>query len=135
MPGRLESINVSRGGVPKTPVFEALITERGLDGDSQRDTRFHGGPDRAVVLYSLDVIEALQREGHPISPGTTGENLTISGVTWTDVRPGAEVHVGPVRLRITDYAEPCRIIRESFLASDFNRILQDRYRGFSRVCA
>ena len=36
--GRIESINVSRGGVPKTSVFEALITFRGLDGDCQRDS-------------------------------------------------------------------------------------------------
>ena len=65
--GRIESINVSRGGVPKTPVFEALVTADGIDGDRQRDLRFHGGPERAVVLFSLDVIRALQREGHPIN--------------------------------------------------------------------
>ena len=78
--GRIDSINTSRGGVPKEPVFEAMITQAGLDGDRQRDLRFHGGPDRAVVLFSLDVIRDLQREGHAIAPGTTGENLTISGL-------------------------------------------------------
>jgi MOSC domain-containing protein YiiM len=45
--GRVESINASRGGVPKQSMSEALITEAGLDGDRQRDLRFHGGPDRA----------------------------------------------------------------------------------------
>jgi hypothetical protein len=43
MGGRLESINASRGGVPKRSMFEGLITEAGLDGDRQRDPRFHGG--------------------------------------------------------------------------------------------
>src|SRR4030095_6430371 len=73
--GRIESINASRAGVPKTNAFETLITEHGIDGDQQRDSRYDRGPDRAVVLFSLDVIRALQREGHPIGVGTTRENL------------------------------------------------------------
>jgi pyrroloquinoline quinone biosynthesis protein B len=42
--GRIESINRSDGGVPKSPVAEARIDERCVDGDRQRDLRFHGGP-------------------------------------------------------------------------------------------
>ena len=44
MPGRVEAINLSRGGVPKQPVFEAVITEQGLAGDHQNDSYHHGGP-------------------------------------------------------------------------------------------
>ena len=80
--GRVESINTSRGGVPKTAVLEALVTSEGIAGDVQRDLRYHGGPDRAVWMYSLDLVAALQREGHPIAAGTAGENLTVSGVDW-----------------------------------------------------
>src|SRR5437868_5108903 len=105
--GRVESINTSRGGVPKQPVFEAFVTEAGLDGDRQRDLRFHGGADRAVVIFSLDVITALQAEGHPIAAGTAGENLTLGGVDWAKLVPGAELTIGEVRLRVTKYASPC----------------------------
>src|SRR6185503_150995 len=103
MTGHLESINASRGGVPKTAMFEGLVTEQGLDGDRQRDPRFHGGPDRAIVLFSLDVIRLLQQEGHPIAPGTTGENLTVSGIDWRDVVPGRRLRIGEVQLEITKY--------------------------------
>jgi MOSC domain-containing protein YiiM len=133
--GRVESINTSRGGVPKVSAFEALVTEYGLDGDRQRDRRFHGGPDRAIVLYSLDVIRALQDEGHPIGVGSTGENLTVYGLDWTSVSPGAELRIGDVRLEITRYASPCDNIAPSFLDSDFTRISQKRHPGWSRVCA
>jgi MOSC domain-containing protein YiiM len=133
--GRVESINTSRGGVPKTSVFEALITEHGVDDDRQRDPRFHGGPDRAVVLFSLEVIRALQQEGHPIAPGSTGENLTIAGVDWTTVVPGAELAIGGVRLLITKYASPCEKIASSFLNEDITRLSQKRHPGWSRVCA
>jgi MOSC domain-containing protein YiiM len=133
--GRVESINTSRGGVPKTSVFEALVTERGLDGDRQRDLRYHGGPDRAVVLYSLDVIRALQREGHPVAPGATGENLTVSGIDWTTVVPGARLRIGEVLLQVTKYTSPCEKVAGVFLAADFTRISQKVHAGWSRVSA
>jgi MOSC domain-containing protein YiiM len=133
--GRVESINVSRGGVPKIPVFEALVTTGGIDGDHQRDPRFHGGPDRAVVLFSLEVIRALQREGHPINIGTTGENLTLSGIEWTAISPGVELEIGGARLVVTKYASPCEKIRRSFLDDDFTRISQKLHAGWSRLCA
>ena len=135
MRGRLESINVSGGGVPKTSVFEALITESGLSHDRQTDLRYHGGPDRAVVLYSLEVIDALQLEGHPIHIGRTGENLTISGLEWLAIVPGVELQIGAVRLHVTKYAAPCSNIRGSFLDGNFARISHKVHPGWSRICA
>jgi len=133
--GRLESINSSRGGVPKMSAFEALVTEDGLDGDRQRDRLSHGGVNRAVVLYSLDVIRALQAEGHSIATGSTGENLTVSGIDWTAVVPGVELRVGDVRLRITNYASPCHKVAPYFVNQEFTRISQKVHPGWSRVCA
>src|SRR4051812_28617558 len=133
--GRLESINASRGGVPKHSMFEALITEAGIDGDRQRDLRFHGGPDRAIVLFSLDVIRALQREGHSIAAGTTGENLTVSGLEWSSLTPGTELIIGEVRLAITKYPSPCEKIADSFFENDYPRISQKLHPGWSRLSA
>jgi MOSC domain-containing protein YiiM len=133
--GRLESINTSRGGVPKISAFEALITEDGLDGDRQRDPVFHGGADRAVVLYSLEVIRALQGEGHPIATGSTGENLTVSGVDWPAIVPGVALRIGDVALLVTKYASPCSKIAGYFVSHEFTRISQKLHPGWSRVCA
>lgn len=135
MAGRLESINASRGGVPKRGMFEALITESGIDGDRQRDLRFHGGPDRAIVLFSLDVIRALQDEGHPIAAGTTGENLTVSGLEWRSIVPGTELQIGEVRLRTTAYTSPCEKVAFSFLEHNYTRISHTLHSGWSRLNA
>ena len=132
--GRLVSINTSTGGVPKRPRSEAFIAASGVDGDRHRFAS-HGGPDRAAVLYSLEIIRALQREGHPIDIGTTGENLTISGLDWAAVAPGTELQIGPVRLLVTKYTTPCDQIRGSFLEDDSSRISQKLHPGWSRVCA
>lgn len=135
MSGRLESINASRGGVPKRSMFEALLTDAGIDGDRQRDLRFHGGPDRAIVLFSLEVIRTLQREGHPIAAGTTGENLTVSGLDWNAIVPGTELQIGEVHVRITKYTTPCEQIAFSFFDNDYTRILQTLHPGCSRLSA
>jgi MOSC domain-containing protein YiiM len=133
--GTVVSINVSPGGVPKRPVPSARIGPVGLDGDGQRDREHHGGPDRAVCLYALERIEALQGEGHAIAPGTTGENLTVRGIDWDAVVPGASLAVGGVTLEITSFASPCKSIRASFADDNSNRISQKLHPGWSRVYA
>jgi MOSC domain-containing protein YiiM len=135
MTGRIVSINRSDGGVPKLSVDEAIVTADGLIGDRQRDTRHHGGPDRALCLYSLDLIEQLRVEGHPIAPGTTGENVTIRGVHWREVVPGSRLSLGDVDVEITGYATPCKNIRGSFLDEDIARISHKLHPGWSRVYA
>lgn len=136
MIGRLHSINVSRGGVPKLPVQFAEVTALGLVGDAQRDLRLHGGPERAVCLWSLEVILALQREGHPVRIGSTGENLTLSGLPWPQLAPGAKLTVGPqVVLEITSHATPCRTIWHSFRLRRYGRISHKKHPGESRLYA
>lgn len=129
-------VNVSPGGVPKLPVPSAFVTTLGLEGDAQRDTKHHGGPDRAVCLFSADRIAALQAEGHPITPGATGENLTLAGLDWALVTPGARLRVGlEVELEVTRYTTPCANIRAAFADGDIARIHHDRHPGDSRVYA
>jgi MOSC domain-containing protein YiiM len=134
-PGRIVSINVSGGGVPKRPVSEATVSPDGVAGDRQADRRFHGGPDRAVSLLAAEVIEALAAEGHPIAPGTTGENLTVAGLVWPEIVPGVELLVGATRLVVTRFAAPCSNIGASFAAGRFVRLSQQLHPGWSRVYA
>jgi MOSC domain-containing protein YiiM len=131
--GRIFQLNRSGGGVPKLPVREVTIGPLGLDGDVQKHTKFHGGPDRAVCVFSLEVIQALQAEGHPIYPGSTGENVTVSGLDWTAVVPGSRLSLGDtVVLEVTRYTEPCKQIASSFTET-FRRIDQRNHAGWSRV--
>ena len=135
-PGRVVRVNVSRGGVPKRPVAEARVGLGGLEGDWQRDRRYHGGPDRAVCIYSLEVIEALRAEGHPVEPGSTGENLTVEGLPWAEVVPGRRLELeGGLVLEVASFAAPCGTIRASFAGGTIGRIDQEDHPGASRVYA
>ncbi|HEY3289124.1 MAG TPA: MOSC domain-containing protein [Anaerolineae bacterium] len=132
--GRIFQINASNGGVPKNPLRTAQIAELGIIGDSHRDEVNHGGPERAVCLYSLERILALQAEGNPIYPGSAGENVTISGLDWDQIVPGTRLRLGNVvLLEVTHYTTPCENIIASFNDGYFNRIHQNKYAGWSRV--
>jgi MOSC domain-containing protein YiiM len=133
--GQVFSINCSPGGVPKLPVPDALFSTFGVFGDAQNDRKHHGGPDRAVCLFSLEKIRVLQEEGHPIGTGTTGENLTVCCLDWDLVVPGSRIEVGDAILEVTEYTTPCRTIRESFTDHKFIRMSQKHHPGWSRVYA
>ena len=78
--GIINSINIREdGGGPKFPVNSAYLGKNNVDGDKQNDLQYHGGPTRAVCLFSLERIVALQKEGHSIQPGTTGGNYENRG--------------------------------------------------------
>jgi MOSC domain-containing protein YiiM len=128
------SINVSSGGVPKRRVSDAKVSLLGLINDDHDDKKSHGGPERAVCVYSLERIRALQAEGHPIDIGTAGENVTVEGIDWELVVPGARFRLGDgVLLEVASFTTPCKTIRDSFIEGRFVRISQKLHPGWSRV--
>ena len=125
--GRVTSVNLSGGGVPKRPVDRAVVTPSGLEGDGQRVRRHHGRPSQALSMWSTEVIQALAAEGHPVVPGGAGENLTLSGLDWSTLRPGVRLVLGcrPGRAGGGDHRRgptPCTTIAANFAGRDFRRI-------------
>lgn len=136
MTSHIFQLNISDGGVPKTAVRTATLTEHGLIGDKQRNLKYHGGPIRALCLYALENILALQAEGHPIYPGSIGENVTIAGLNWVTVIPGTRLQLGEtVRIEITNYTVPCRNIQGSFIDHKIGRVSAKTNSGWSRTYA
>jgi MOSC domain-containing protein YiiM len=134
--GHIFQISISGGGVPKQALAKVEVDASGVAGDKHRDLVHHGGPDRAVCLFSLERIVALQTEGHPIFPGSAGENITVTGVDWSTIAPGTRMRLGNnVVIEITDYTTPCNNIAPSFVGRNSNRISQKLHAGWSRVYA
>ena len=120
---RVVRVNTSPGGVPKRPVESARVGRLGLEGDAHTDRTVHGGPFRAVCLYSMEAIGRVRAEGHPIFPGSVGENLTLEGLELSTLATGDRLAVGDALvLEITSPANPCDTIRESFLDERISRI-------------
>ena len=136
MNGLVHSINISSGGVPKRTVDSANIGKEGVEGDFNRFRDGRGGdPDRAVCIFSLERIEELKQEGHPIEVGSTGENLTIQGVSWDSLVEGARMEVGDVVLELSEPCAPCSKIGGSFIGRRFDRVEQEQEFVWSRWLA
>jgi len=134
--GRIVQISVSPGGVPKVPVPSARVTELGLEGDLHRDMEHHGGPERALCIFAIEQIRVLRAEGHDVSPGAIGENLTVEGLDWERVTPGSRLELGAgVLIEVTRYTSPCFKIKKSFADGDISRVSQKHHPGSSRVYA
>jgi MOSC domain-containing protein YiiM len=134
--GRIVQLSVSAGGVPKRAVAVARVTRLGLEDDAHRDEKHHGGPERAVCLFSMEAIRALAAEGHAISPGVIGENVTIEDIDWTRMVPEVFLLLGErVLLQVTRYTSPCSKIAPVFVGREFERVSQKRHPGWSRVYA
>jgi MOSC domain-containing protein YiiM len=134
--GTVMQVNASGGGVPKLPIAGAVsIAWDGVATDAQNDRANHGRPWQAVCLWAKEVIDSLADEGHPIAPGSCGENLTVIGLDWSQVSPGLRMQVGTALLETTPYAIPCSKNAQWFLGGDFQRMTHDLYPGVSRIYA
>jgi MOSC domain-containing protein YiiM/GNAT superfamily N-acetyltransferase len=134
--GRVLRVNVSDGGVPKRPVDAARITRAGVEGDRQRAVTVHGGPHRAVSVLGIEAIRRIAAEGHPIAPGTAGENLTTEGFDASSLPVGTRLRIGDeVILELSAPANPCRTIRHSFRDLRFGRLGMAAHPADSRMYA
>jgi MOSC domain-containing protein YiiM/GNAT superfamily N-acetyltransferase len=138
--GRVLQVNVSPGGVPKLPVERAWVGRLGLDGDAHHHATVHGGPHRAVALLGIEAIQRVQADGHPIEPGSVGENLTTSGIELARLPVGTRLAVGSqLVLELSAPANPCDVIKGSFREGKSGRISilthPDDSRMYARVLA
>ena len=135
MSGVVHQVSVSAGGVPKLAIDSGYVGSLGLLDDGHTES-FHGGPDKALCLYSLEVIEELAAEGHSMAPGAAGENVTVRGVDWSEVAPGTKWLIGDeVEIEVTHFTTPCQKNSRWFADGDFSRINQQLHPGRSRVYA
>lgn len=110
--GKVSSVNTGHG-IPKRQVDCALVTKLGLVGDSQqqpyiRNWGGHGGFDKAIMLWSSEVIDLMNAEGQACFPGSSGEQLTLSGIDWTLMNTGVRLEIGSsVVLEVTYLKGPC----------------------------
>jgi len=107
MQGRIIQLNVSKGGLPKFPVPSAYATPLGLEGDAHRNPLVHGGPQKALLLISSEDIATLCAAGFPVFSGALGENLTIEGLPFRDLRPGMRFRAGEAVIVLTRPRSPC----------------------------
>jgi len=96
--------------IRKEPIEGQVWAGReGLSGDQQYDRQGHGGPDRALLMYSADHYPKWREEWgrKDVGPGAFGENLTVSGLSEDSVCIGDVFRIGEVRVEVSSPRSPC----------------------------
>ena len=123
MAGMVEVVSVNIGAVEQLPhgrttvatairkhpvAGPVLIAATGPVGDVQADAKHHGGPDKAVLVFSLDRYATLERHiGREVAVPSFGENLTVTGASELDTCLGDTVRIGTALLQVSQPRNPC----------------------------
>jgi MOSC domain-containing protein YiiM len=80
-----------------------------LDGNAQADTKNHGQPGQAVLLYAAAHYPAWREELdlQEIGPGGFGENFTVDGLSEETACIGDTYAIGDARIQVTGPRYPC----------------------------
>jgi MOSC domain-containing protein YiiM len=76
-----------------------MIANVGLEGCAH--ARPGGGP-RQVLLVDRETLEAME-----LQPGIVRENITTDGIDVNSLAQNQELHIGEVRLRVSEICHPC----------------------------
>ena len=133
---RVVSVNVGlprevewQGRTVRTAIFKQPVAGKislrplNFDGDRQADLSVHGGPDKAAYVYPAEHYE-FWREQLPdteFSWGMFGENLTVSGLSESDLAIGDRLRIGTAEVVVTQPRVPCYKLGLRFSRPDMTR--------------
>jgi MOSC domain-containing protein YiiM len=97
-------------GIFKSPVVGKVeVRWLNLAGDGQADLTVHGGSNKAVYVYSQDHYEYWAKEigVAALEDAQFGENLTVAGLSESDVIIGDRYKIGSAIVTVTQPRLPC----------------------------
>lgn len=118
--------------IGKEVVDKASLTMNGFIGDEVANTEFHGGPDRAVCLYSYEHYQKWQNEfNKSFFPPAFGENICVSGMQENEVYIGEIYQLGDAVVQICQGRIPCsKISKHHKVPLLLNRIVETGFTGY-----
>ncbi|MBA4536949.1 MOSC domain-containing protein [Bacillus aquiflavi] len=119
-------------GICKKSVDEAYLSYDGFQGDGIADTRYHGGPDRAVCVYADEHYEQWEKEFNIKLPSAAfGENLTVRNMLESDICIGDIYQIGEAVVQISQGRIPCSTITKRIgVPKLLKRIVEEGYTGY-----
>ena len=143
---KLLSVNVSlpkeipfKGKTVRTGIFKEPVVGRvkvktlNIEADGQADLLGHGGPFRAVYVYSFHHYAYWEREltRTDFTFGQFGENFTVEGMLDEDVHIGDIFRIGTALSQVTQPRVPCyKLAIKMGVEGFYNQILKSGRLGF-----
>jgi len=110
-----------------------MLRTLNLDGDRQADLSVHGGPSKAVYVYSSEHYDYWKQElpEMKLPWGMFGENFTTTGPFESELNIGDKFRVGSAVAMVTEPRMPCYKLGIRFSRSDMiKRFLASERTGF-----
>jgi len=120
-------------GICKVPVSgPLLLTRLGFEGDGVGDTKHHGGPDKAVCVYSTDHYPYWQEiMGMKLPVAAFGENLSVRNLREEDICIGDIFELGTALVQVSQPRQPCKTLAARYGRDDMIRlVVASGYTGF-----
>ena len=121
-----------RSAIWKEPVSGPVaVAALGLAGDAVANTRVHGGPDQAVLMYAGSHYPVWEAEWgrNGLGPGAFGENLTVTGLTETETCIGDVLEIGEVTFQVSQPRQPCATLARRHQVPDMIALVQGNGRS------
>lgn len=114
-------------GIRKTPVSGPLrLGKTGFEGDGVGDTRYHGGPNKAVCVYSRNHYPYWEEVlGISMPASAFGENLTVAGLHEEEVCIGDIFGVGTAVVQVSQPRQPCATLAARFGREDMVQLVKN----------
>jgi MOSC domain-containing protein YiiM len=129
--GQPQKLVTSAGRDWRSAIFKQPVSGRvrlqgeNFAGDYQANRKYHGGPDKAVCVYSVEHYVDLRRElDRPFTAGAFGENLTVVGLTEDRVCIGDTLAIGEVRIQVSQPRQPCANISKRWEVPRLPRLME-----------
>lgn len=128
MPQRVVLGRTRTSSIEKRPVTGPVaVRTLGLEGDQVSNTRYHGGPDKAVYAFAREDLDRWEEElGRPIRDGLFGENLTTCGIDVNAAEMGERWRIGTALLEVAGVRTPCRVFQAWLKDDGFDTTLWAR---------
>jgi MOSC domain-containing protein YiiM len=109
-PTRLDGDEPWTSGIYKSAVSGRIeLSSTNLAGDGQADLNVHGGPDKAVCVYSADHYPFWREQLGVLECGPSwfGENFSVEQQGEHDVAIGDTYRIGTALLQVSQPRAPC----------------------------
>ena len=114
-------------GICKQPATGPLqLGKLGFENDGVGDLKHHGGPDKAVCVYSRDHYAYWEKLlGTEMPEAAFGENLSVSGLHEDNICIGDIYEAGSALLQVSQPRQPCRTLASRYGRDDMIKLVRD----------
>jgi MOSC domain-containing protein YiiM len=121
-------------GINKIPIGEEKIylSKTNLTGDGQGDLIHHGGPDKALCVYSYNHYPYWEEQlSRKLDYGSFGENITVKGMEEDKVCIGDLFSFGEAIVQVSQPRKPChKLAKKHGLNQLPQAVIETGYTGF-----